>query len=103
MIQNAMCHAISASAKTEFQPNQIGSKHCYTMNKGKMVIRTKNIANFPAVWTRRNDVEDAYLIYRYTLESVHARTHVASLIKQNKTQKQTTKNKKSTLTNELKT
>ena len=46
MLQNAKCHAISASAKTEFQPNQIGSKHCYTMNKGKMVIRTKNIANF---------------------------------------------------------
>ena len=45
---------------TEFHPNKIGSKHNYTMNKGEMVIRTKDIANCPAVWTRRNDVEDAY-------------------------------------------
>ena len=60
MIKHVMCHAISEPATTEFHPNKIGSKHNYTMNNGKMVIRTKDIANCPAVWTLINDVEDAY-------------------------------------------
>ena len=85
--------SISESATTEFHPNKIGSKHNYTMSKGEMAIRTKDIANCPEVWTRRNDVEGAYYTGIHCLVPVHARTHVASvikLIKQNKTQKQTT-------------
>ena len=59
MIKHVMCHAISEPATTESHPNKIGSKHNYTMNNGKMVIRTEDIANCPAVWTLINDVEDA--------------------------------------------
>ena len=78
MIKHVMCHAISEPATTEFHPNKIGSKHNYTMNNGKMVIRTKDIANCAAVRTRRNDVEDAYYtgihfyVYMHALTLLHS-------------------------------
>ena len=76
MIRLAMTvtQSISESATTEFHPNKIGSKHNYTMNKGEMVIRTKDIANFPAVRTRRNDVEDAYYTGIHFYLYMHALT-----------------------------
>ena len=71
-----------------------------------MVIRTKDIANCPAVSTRRNDVEDAYYTGLHLYLYMHALTLV-NKTKQNTTQKQkqttTKKSKKRTLTNELKT
>ena len=75
-----------------------------------MVIRTKDIANCPAAWTLRNDVEDAYRtgihFYLY-MQALSCFSHEINKIKQNKSQKQTTTNKKRskkrTLTNELKT
>ena len=48
------------------------------MNKGEMVIRTKDIANCAAVRTRRNDVEDAYYtgihfyVYMHALTLLHS-------------------------------
>ena len=78
MIRLAMCHAISESATTEFHPNKIGSKHNYTMNKGEMAIWTEDIANCPAVWTRRNDVEDAYYTGIHLYLYMHALTLLQS-------------------------
>ena len=48
------------------------------MNKGEMVIRTKDIANFPAVRTRRNDVEDAYYTGIHFYLYMHALTFLQS-------------------------
>ena len=69
-----------------------------------MVIRTKDIANCPAVSTRRNDVEDAYYTGLHLYLYMHALTLV-NKTKQNTTQKTNNnkKSKKRTLTNELKT
>ena len=77
------------------------------MNKGEMVIRTKDIANCPAVSTRRNDVEDGYYTGLHLYLYMHALTLV-NKTKQNTTQHNTKtnnnkKSKKRTLTNELKT
>ena len=57
------------------------------MNKGEMVIRTKDIANCPAVSTRRNDVEDAY----YTGLHLYLYMHALTLV--NKTKHNTTQHK----------
>ena len=73
-------------------PEQNSFQHNYTMNNGEMVIRTKDIANCPAVSTRRNDVEDAYYTGLHLYLYMHALTLV-NKTKQNTTQKQTTTKK----------
>ena len=68
-------------------PEQNSFQHNYTMNKGEMVIRTKDIANCPAVSTRRNDVGDAYYAGLHLYLYMHALTLI------NKTKQNTTQQK----------
>ena len=51
-----------------------------------MVIRTKDIANCPAVSTRRNDVEDAYYTGLHLYLYMHALTLVNKTQHKNKQQ-----------------
>ena len=68
-------------------PEQNSFQHNYTMNNGEMVIRTKDIANCPAVSTRRNDVGDAYYAGLHLYLYMHALTLI------NKTKHNTTQHK----------
>ena len=65
------------------------------MNNGEMVIRTKDIANCPAVSTRRNDVEDAYHAGLHLYLYMHALTLI-NKTKQNTTQHNTTQKQTTT-------